>query len=169
MKLQTRLADLEKQRQMALAAAGNIEEDNFVSRLLRTISDLFDSELYSDLTVALDGTDIRCHRFVLAARSDSWGVKDLAQTSELDLRGQFMHSKHCLATINRGGKCGWSSLQLCSFPFISADIPYDVGHAMLKWVYTDNIDTQQDENFLLDLLRVSSKFKLTPLSDRLAC
>ena len=85
---------MEKQHQVALAAAGNIEEDNFVSRLLRTISDLFDSELYSDLTVALDGTDIRCHRFVLAACSDSWGVKDLAQTYELDLRGQLMYFKH---------------------------------------------------------------------------
>ena len=89
MKLQTRLADLEKEHQVVLAAAGNIEEDNFVSRLLKTISELFDSELYSDLTVALDGKNVMCHRFVLAARSDSWGVKDLAQTSELDLRGKF--------------------------------------------------------------------------------
>ena len=46
MKLQTRLADIEKQHQVALAAAGNVDEDNFVSRLLKTISELFDSELY---------------------------------------------------------------------------------------------------------------------------
>ena len=45
-KLQNRLADVEKQHQVALAAAGNVEEDNFVSRLLKTISELFDSELY---------------------------------------------------------------------------------------------------------------------------
>ncbi len=45
-KLQTRLAEVEKQHQVALAAGGNLNDDNFVSRLLRTISELFDSELY---------------------------------------------------------------------------------------------------------------------------
>ena len=45
-KLQTRLAEVEKKYQVAQAAAGRINSDNYVARLLRTIADLFDKELY---------------------------------------------------------------------------------------------------------------------------
>ena len=45
-KLQTRCAELEKQNQVALASAGQVSEDNFVSRLLRTVAELFDTDLY---------------------------------------------------------------------------------------------------------------------------
>ena len=54
---------------------------------VRKIICLFRVFVFSDLTVKLDGKDVKCHRFVLAARSENWGVKDLAQASELDLRG----------------------------------------------------------------------------------
>ena len=44
---------------------------------------------YSDLTVKLDnGEIIKAHKFVLAARSDTWGVKDLSQVSEMFLSGK---------------------------------------------------------------------------------
>ena len=46
MRLQTRHAELEKKYQVALAAAGKVGEDNFVSRLLKTVADLFGKELY---------------------------------------------------------------------------------------------------------------------------
>ena len=45
-KLQTRYSALEKEHQVALAAAGSVKEDNFVSRLLKTVADLFEKELY---------------------------------------------------------------------------------------------------------------------------
>lgn len=45
-KLQTRFADLEKDHQVALASLGSVGEDNFVSRLLKTVADLFEKELY---------------------------------------------------------------------------------------------------------------------------
>ena len=45
-KLQNRLAEVEKKYQIATATAGQVGEDNFVARLLRTISELFDKELY---------------------------------------------------------------------------------------------------------------------------
>ncbi|KAK2174571.1 hypothetical protein NP493_794g01007 [Ridgeia piscesae] len=91
-KLQKQLADVNKKYEVALAAAGSTNEDNFVSRLLKTISSLYNNELYSDLTVKLDdGTIIKAHKFVLAARSDTWGVKDLSHVSELFLSDISTH------------------------------------------------------------------------------
>ena len=45
-KLQKQLADVNKKYQVALAAAGSTKEDNFVSRLLKTVSHLYNNELY---------------------------------------------------------------------------------------------------------------------------
>lgn len=45
-KLQNRLSEVEKKYQIAVAASGQGGDDNFVARLLRTVSDLFDKELY---------------------------------------------------------------------------------------------------------------------------
>ena len=45
-KLQTRLSTLEKEHQVVLAAGGSTDADNFVSRLLKTVADLFEKELY---------------------------------------------------------------------------------------------------------------------------
>ncbi len=45
-KLQNRFADLEQRYNVATAGGGGGEEDNFVARLLATVADLFDKELY---------------------------------------------------------------------------------------------------------------------------
>ena len=49
-KLQTRLAELEQKYNVAVASnrsnVGGSEEGNFVSKLLATVADLFDKELY---------------------------------------------------------------------------------------------------------------------------
>ena len=42
---------------------------------------------FSDLVVELDGHSIKAHKFVLAARSDTWGVPDLGVATNLDLSG----------------------------------------------------------------------------------
>ncbi|XP_033627890.1 rabankyrin-5-like [Asterias rubens] len=89
-KLQNRLAEVEQKYNVARASAGGggtDNEDNFVSRLLGTIADLFDKELYSDLVVHLDGKEVKAHRFVLAARSTQWGVPNLSEANELDFTG----------------------------------------------------------------------------------
>ena len=39
----------------------------------------------------LEGGEVRAHRFVLAARSDNWGVADLSQCTEVDLSGLYSH------------------------------------------------------------------------------
>ena len=43
---------------------------------------------FSDIVVKLSSRDIRAHRFVLAARSNSWTDYDLSQSNELDLTGK---------------------------------------------------------------------------------
>ncbi|GFN77456.1 ankyrin repeat and fyve domain-containing protein 1 [Plakobranchus ocellatus] len=86
-KLQNKLANTERKCQVALAQAGvNGEaQDGFVSRLLKFISDLFDKEQYSDLVIQLEGHhDVKAHKFILSARSDTWGVPDLSAVSVLD-------------------------------------------------------------------------------------
>ncbi|XP_021369516.1 rabankyrin-5-like isoform X1 [Mizuhopecten yessoensis] len=132
-KLQNRLAEVEKKYQIASASAGQVGNDNFVARLLKTVADLFDKELYSDLQIQLDGSkQVFGHRFVLAARSDYWGVPDLSQVSSLDF----------------------------------SNIKYEVAHALLRWAYTDDIDIRSDSDFLLELLRAATKFKLRTLQER---
>ena len=44
----------------------------------------------SDLTIHLEGDEkLFGHRFVLAARSDFWGVEDLSKVSELNFTGKW--------------------------------------------------------------------------------
>lgn len=41
-----------------------------------------------------------------------------------------------------------------------------ISTAILRWVYCDVIDLDQGDDILLDLLRASSYFQLTPLAER---
>ena len=49
---------------------------------------------------------------------------------------------------------------------IFAAISHDVAEALLRWVYTDIVNIKADDKFILDLLRASTTFQLTPLSNR---
>ncbi|KAK6190601.1 hypothetical protein SNE40_002431 [Patella caerulea] len=132
-KLQERFADVEKKYQVALASSGDGGENNFVSKLLGVVADLFDKEQYSDVRILLEGGhQLNSHRFVLAARSDDWGIAEIGNGTELDL----------------------------------TDIKYEVGHAMMKWVYTDEINLKVEDTFLLELLRAATRFKLESLRVR---
>lgn len=44
--------------------------------------------LTSDLKIKVGGRHINAHKFVLAARSDSWSLASLSSTEELDLSGE---------------------------------------------------------------------------------
>ncbi|XP_046578318.1 rabankyrin-5-like [Haliotis rubra] len=46
------------------------------------------------------------------------------------------------------------------------DIQYDVAHALMRWVYTDEINIKVEDSFLLELLRAATKFKLEALRVR---
>ncbi|WAR02239.1 ANFY1-like protein, partial [Mya arenaria] len=113
-KLQKRLAETERKYQVLAASAGQGGDNNFVNRLLNTVAEL-------DLVIHLEGgQSVHGHRFVLAARSDHWGVEDLARVS----------------------------------------------YALMKWVYTDEINIESDSGFLLELLRAATRFKLEHLRQR---
>lgn len=43
---------------------------------------------YSDITIGLNGRELKGHKFVLAARSDIWGVSELVHASNIDLGGK---------------------------------------------------------------------------------
>ena len=80
---------MERKYNLLSSIAGNQRfennSDSFICRILKTISDLFDKDLYSDLIIKLNGHELKAHKFVLDARSKNWGVASLAQISELDL------------------------------------------------------------------------------------
>ncbi|KAK7085553.1 Ankyrin repeat and FYVE domain-containing protein 1, partial [Halocaridina rubra] len=88
-RLQERHTALEQQHTIAVASSQSCEgEGSFVTRLLRFVAELYDKyfpqEKYSDMSVQLGTRNIRAHRFVLAARSDNWGVPSLADVDSLD-------------------------------------------------------------------------------------
>ncbi|KDR22440.1 Ankyrin repeat and FYVE domain-containing protein 1, partial [Zootermopsis nevadensis] len=131
-KLQAHCNELERKYALAAAAVGEVNENSFVAKLLQTVAGLFDQQLYSDMKVKLNGRLIPAHRFVLAARSEHWGVPSLGNVDCLD----------------------WSDL-----------IP-EVGTAMLKWVYTDQVDFSRGDSFTLDLMRTANIYKLEDLVAR---
>lgn len=93
-KLQARYVELQQKHQMLSASSD--KEETFVSRMLQKIAELFEKELYSDLTIILDGQHLRAHRFVLAARSDHWSVPALGDVDELDLSDLPHHVAYAL-------------------------------------------------------------------------
>lgn len=87
-KLQNRLIELEQKYSLAVAASGQTagdHENTFVNRLLKTVAELYDKDLYSDITVSFADQKIKAHKFVLAARGDHWSSRDLNEISELQL------------------------------------------------------------------------------------
>ncbi|CAF3694746.1 unnamed protein product [Rotaria socialis] len=83
-KLQQRYKTLERNYNV-LNSTTKIDQNSFVYRLLRTVAELFNRELYSDIAIKLDGETLRGHRFILAARSVKWDPQQLGDATELDL------------------------------------------------------------------------------------
>ena len=46
-----------------------------------------------------------------------------------------------------------------------SDIDKDVGYELVKWIYTGFIDIRSNDIFLLDLLKVATRFSLLPLGE----
>jgi hypothetical protein len=47
-----------------------------------------------------------------------------------------------------------------------ADMPYNIGCTLLKWVYTDQLDTKLGDSYILDLMRAGGRFRLESLLHR---
>ena len=135
-KLQTKSSEIERKYNLLVASTGGVVEDNsFVSKLLKTVAGLFDKELYSDLTIMLKNSSIKGHKFILSARSDTWGSQNLSATETLDL----------------------------------SDIPEERALALIKWVYTDQIElntTSNDGDFALDIMKTAKRFNLSSLVEK---
>ncbi|XP_050520840.1 rabankyrin-5 isoform X2 [Daktulosphaira vitifoliae] len=131
-KLQAYCNDLEKKYATLAATYGDCNDKSFVSRLLKTVTTLYNNTLYSDLNIALSNGDVPAHKFVLSSRSDNWGVPDLTEISELD----------------------WTSF------------PLDVGKALIKWIYTDQVDFCKGDSFTLSLMKTADTFLLDDLVNK---
>ncbi|XP_076210885.1 rabankyrin-5 isoform X1 [Aptenodytes patagonicus] len=132
-KLQKKLADTERRCNL-LAAQANQDNasDTFISRLLAIVAELYQQEQYSDLKIKVGDKHISAHKFVLAARSDTWSLANLASTEELDL----------------------------------SDADPEVTMAMLRWIYTDELELREDDIFLTELMKLANKFQLQLLRER---
>jgi ankyrin repeat protein len=83
-KLQTKYHEIEnKYNAIAATSADNIE-DTFAARLLSTVSNLYNSETYSDIKIKLFDRQINAHKLVLDARSNLWNSSILTGKTELD-------------------------------------------------------------------------------------
>lgn len=83
-KLQTKYHDIEaKYNNIAAANSANTEE-TFASRLLTIISNLYDSEIYSDIKIKFTDKEVYAHKLVLNARSTIWNEQVLLNKKELD-------------------------------------------------------------------------------------
>ncbi|XP_030757368.1 rabankyrin-5 [Sitophilus oryzae] len=87
-KLQTKYHNLES-RYAYIAATNNDSTENdisnsFASRLVTTISKLYDSSLYSDINIKLLDKTYPAHKIVLTARSKMWDEEFLKDKEELD-------------------------------------------------------------------------------------
>uniref|UniRef100_A0A673GLR6 Ankyrin repeat and FYVE domain containing 1 n=1 Tax=Sinocyclocheilus rhinocerous TaxID=307959 RepID=A0A673GLR6_9TELE len=89
-KMQQKLVETERRcsvlaAQATLPGSTSQASDNFISRLLAIVADLYQQEQYSDLKVKIGQQRFSAHKFVLAARSEIWSLANMASTSELDL------------------------------------------------------------------------------------
>ncbi|KAI1231928.1 hypothetical protein IHE44_0007570 [Lamprotornis superbus] len=132
-KLQKKLVDTERRcNVLAVEANQDNASDTFISRLLTIVAELYQQEQYSDLKIKVGDKHIRAHKFVLAARSDTWSLANLASTEELDL----------------------------------SDADPEVTMAMLRWIYTDELELREDDIFLTELMKLANKFQLQLLRER---
>nr|CAI5848874.1 unnamed protein product [Callosobruchus analis] len=83
-KLQTKYHDVEFKYNAIAASNGKGTDDTFASRLLKTVSNLYNSETYSDIDIILKDKHIKAHKLVLSARSNLWNESMLGNRRELD-------------------------------------------------------------------------------------
>ncbi|XP_014229483.1 rabankyrin-5 [Trichogramma pretiosum] len=83
----------ELQQKYTLATASIDDHESFAGRLLSQIAQLYGEKRYSDITIELTNKNVPVHKFVLAARSDSWS--SLAEKSVLD----WKHLDESIASV----------------------------------------------------------------------
>uniref|UniRef100_A0A915C437 Ankyrin repeat and FYVE domain-containing protein 1 n=1 Tax=Parascaris univalens TaxID=6257 RepID=A0A915C437_PARUN len=89
LQLQLKFAELQKRYDVLEAScAEDVGEKrgklSFVQKLVSTVAQLYDRDLYSDITIHCDGHQLRGHRFVIASRTDYWN--DLSMIDRIELK-----------------------------------------------------------------------------------
>ncbi|KAJ8913699.1 hypothetical protein NQ315_007416 [Exocentrus adspersus] len=85
-KLQTKYREIEAKYSTIAADNTDNSEETFASRLLKTISSLYDSDTFSDIKILLLDREINAHKLVLCARSNIWSEAFLNDKTVLDWR-----------------------------------------------------------------------------------
>uniref|UniRef100_A0A0R3RQ97 ANK_REP_REGION domain-containing protein n=1 Tax=Elaeophora elaphi TaxID=1147741 RepID=A0A0R3RQ97_9BILA len=136
-KLLQNYADLQKRYDVLAAAAGNNDPSfgdtsklSFVQKLVAKITEIYDNDLYSDITIHCDGHQFRGHRIVIATRTDYWD--DLSGNDRIEFE----------------------------------DVAYNIGCAMLKWMYTDHIDGLLGNRCLMQIFTAAVKYRFLDLQKR---
>uniref|UniRef100_A0A8R1TK98 FYVE-type domain-containing protein n=1 Tax=Onchocerca volvulus TaxID=6282 RepID=A0A8R1TK98_ONCVO len=136
-KLLQNYADLQKRYDILAAATGNngvsvanTSKFSFVQKLVAKITEIYDKDLYSDITIHCDGHQFRGHRLVIATRTDYWA--DLSGIDRIEFE----------------------------------DIAYNIGSAVLKWMYTDHIDNLLGNRYLMEIFAAAVKYRLLDLQKR---
>ncbi|CAG5125828.1 unnamed protein product [Candidula unifasciata] len=92
---------------------------------------------------------------------------DKEQYSDLliELEGGHDVKAHKFILSARGDSWGVADLAAVSVLDMT-DIRHDVAYALLRWIYTDEINIKAQDSFLLELLRAATRFKLEELRSR---
>ncbi len=98
-----------------------------------------------------NGTYLKAHKFVLDARSKNWNSQNLSIISELDLSGKFLRIYLIKVTNKLITKI--------------KEVNYDIGFNLIKWVYTDTIESshKSNEDFYLEMMKQAGHFNLKEL------
>lgn len=109
--------------------------------------------IFSDLNIALVSGDVPAHKFVLSSRSDKWGVPDLTKVDDLGNKHVYVHRN--------------KNLYMYIFVYLDwTTLPLDVGKALLKWIYTDQVDFSKGDSFTLSLMKTADSFLLDDLVNK---
>lgn len=109
--------------------------------------------VFSDLNITLANGDVPAHKFVLSSRSDKWGVPDLTEVIYLGIYylEYIVYNNSLIIFLHY---LDWTTL------------PLDVGKALLKWIYTDQVDFSKGDGFVLSLMKTADTFVLDDLVNK---
>ncbi|XP_076453246.1 rabankyrin-5-like [Babylonia areolata] len=92
---------------------------------------------------------------------------DKEQYSDLRVQLEGGHQVHAHKFILQARSDEWASSDLAHVSELDmSDIKLEVGRALLRWVYTDEINIKAEDTFLLELLRAATRFRLEALRKR---
>ncbi|XP_050409674.1 zinc finger protein OZF [Patella vulgata] len=73
---------------------------------------------------------------------------------------------HKLILLSRSDE--WCNTNLQKLDELAlTDVKSEVGYAMIRWIYTDEVEVNNGEDFMIELLQAAIKYKLMLLSNRL--